>query len=127
MNLSRFNSRREGKDNEELKHGILSIDMTEGTAFVKLSGKIDATNAESVLMECREILDKPDVKMFIFDMNAVTFVSSAGLRMFSSMNQKAMDMGKDYKLIQMSEVILKLFQMTGYAAAFPIEEKEESI
>ena len=58
-------------------------------------------------------------------MKEVTYVSSAGLRMFSAVNQKATENIISYKLIQMKESISKLFQLTGYASAFTIELLEE--
>ena len=58
-------------------------------------------------------------------MNDVTYVSSAGLRMFSAINQYAEEKQYVYKLIEMQNAILKMFQMTGYANAFQIEVKED--
>lgn len=130
MNLRRFDSRfqeneiKKTKENN-IKNGILDSKIEDNEMTVFLSGKIDATNFEEIQEKAFELLEKENTKAFVFDMNDVSYVSSAGLRMFSAVNRKATEIGISYKLSKMREDIMKLFQMTGYASAFCIELKEE--
>lgn len=130
MNLGRFDRKnRETEETadvqKEVVHGILSIIEDGDIAKVELSGKIDASNYESIQSTCIELLEKDSVSNFVFDMDKVTYVSSAGLRMFSTINHKCAELDKSYRLTQMSESLYKMFQMTGYASAFTIDVKEE--
>lgn len=131
MNLGRFDRKNREANEEaadvqkEVVHGILSIAEEGDTARVNLSGKIDASNYESIQATCIELLEKDTVNSFVFDMDRVTYVSSAGLRMFSAINRKCAELSKSYRLTQMSESLFKMFQMTGYASAFAIDVKEE--
>ena len=59
----------------------------------------------------------------IFDLDNVIYVSSAGLRMFSSLNTKLQDDGVGYQLINLMDEILKMFQLTGYSSMFKVTEK----
>lgn len=130
MNLRRFEKKTDTteemeKKNEQLENGIVKIEEINTFVTVCLSGKIDATNFEEIQTKAFEYLQKENVKEFVFDMNFVNYVSSAGLRMFSAVNHKAAEMEVSYKLSKMREDIMKLFQMTGYASAFLIELKDE--
>ena len=131
MNLGRFDRKNREANEEaadiqkEVVHGVLSIVEEGDTVRVDLSGKIDASNYESIQTTCIKLLEKDTVNSFVFDMDKVTYVSSAGLRMFSAINRKCTELSKSYRLTQMSESLFKMFQMTGYASAFTIDVKEE--
>lgn len=102
-----------------------SEDITTLT-FVDGCEKIDAKNYESIQKDAVAILKKcSEDSHFVFDLNNVIYVSSAGLRMFSSVNKVAQEQNVNYKLINLRKDILKMFQLTGYASIFKIEEKVE--
>lgn len=104
------------------------VENTEpGVLNVKLAGKIDANNHEDIQLEAHEILLKAgsNVDAFEFDVNDVTYVSSAGLRMFSSVSKECKNKGIAYSLVGLRKDILRMFQLTGYANIFKIVEKQE--
>lgn len=94
---------------------------------VKLEGKIDANNHEDIQLETYELLKNAsdEVESFEFDVNDVTYVSSAGLRMFSSISKECKNKGIAYSLVGIRKDILRMFQLTGYANIFKIVEKQE--
>ena len=93
---------------------------------VALSGKIDASNYEQIQTEVSALLQAGGIESFAFDVNEVTYVSSAGLRMFSAVNKMCKNNRISYKLSGLREDIMKMFQLTGYASVFKIEVKEEA-
>ena len=97
----------------------------DGIAVVSLNGKIDAMCFASIQEYALSLLDRNDVVGIVFDMKDVSYVSSAGLRMFAVVHKKAISVGKSYKLTQIRGDIFKLFQMTGYASAFSLEVQSE--
>lgn len=97
----------------------------DGIASVSLSGKIDAVCFAEIQDVAIDLLERKDVVGLVFDMKNVSYVSSAGLRMFSTVHKKSVSAGKSYKLTQIRGDIMKLFQMTGYASAFCIEVQTE--
>jgi anti-anti-sigma factor len=108
---------------EKHQDGIERIETVSGVCTLILSGKIDAANFEEIQRQTFVCSEKEEVKSIVFDMNDVTYVSSAGLRMFSAVNRKTAELGKEYKLTHLREDILKLLQLTGYSSAFSIEVK----
>lgn len=129
MNLKRFDKKtqeeKQDTSNVIISNGIINTETNEDTIIVYLSGKIDASNFEEIQDTVFNLINTEGIHNFIFNMNDVSYVSSAGLRMFSAVNHKAAELAISYKLIKMREDILKLFQMTGYASAFYIELKED--
>jgi len=110
---------------EVITNGILNHNLTDQILTVYLSGKIDADDYEDIQKTVISLAEENDIKSIIFNMDNVTYVSSAGLRMFSAINQYAEEKQYVYKLVEMQNAILKMFQMTGYANAFQIEVKED--
>ena len=108
----------ETKEQSELIHTDPHVYM------IPLSGKIDAQASTDIQNKALETITLTDCNKLIFDVNDVTYVSSAGMRMFATVSQAARSSGKQYELVQMREDILKIFQMTGYASAFAIKMKE---
>lgn len=105
--------------------GITNVQKENGTCTIFLTGKIDAANYEAIRDEAIGHIEEDDVDELVFDMDEVVFVSSAGLRMFSSVNQRIAELEKDYMLVNLREDMMKFFQMTGYSSAFCIKLKEE--
>lgn len=103
--------------------GFNSYELDNGDMTIFLNGKIDASNSETIQEYVVKLIDETELTSIVFDMNDVTYVSSAGLRMFSAVNQKSIEYGIEYRLINMRQDIQKMFQMTGYASAFSIETK----
>ena len=110
---------------EVITNGILNHNLTDQILTVYLSGKIDADDYEDIQKTVISLAEENDIKSIVFNMDSVTYVSSAGLRMFSAINQYAEEKQYVYKLVEMQNAILKMFQMTGYANAFQIEVKED--
>ncbi len=128
MNLKRFDKKMQEEKQTPVStiiNGIAEMETKGDTVTIFLSGKIDANNFEEIQNKAFYLITAEGIHNFIFDMNDVNYVSSAGLRMFSAVNHKSAELEISYKLVKMREDILKLFQMTGYASAFCIELKED--
>lgn len=88
--------------------------------FVEES-KVDATNYSEIEEIVMNFIDTMSESEFVFDLKNVIYVSSAGLRMFSAINNAVSDAGIDYKLINLKKNILSMFQLTGYSSMFKVE------
>ncbi len=92
--------------------------------FMENCQKIDAKNFEDIQTKAINLLQDDDkIAEFVFDLDNVIYVSSAGLRMFSSVNKVAQERDVEYRLVNLRKDILKMFQLTGYASIFRIEQK----
>lgn len=125
MNFGRLRNKvEEVVEPESVPNGIVGDHTTDSTAIITLSGKIDATNFQSVQDKALAILNSTTITELIFDADQVSYVSSAGLRMFNAINQQAQHLQKAYKVINMRSDIAKMFHMMGYGSAFDIQVKE---
>ena len=106
--------------------GYCEVTSNAPNLVVKLAGKIDANNHENILIEFHDILQgAEDAETFQFDVNDVTYVSSAGLRMFSAICKECKMRGIEYSLVGLRKDIVRMFQLTGYANIFKVVEKQE--
>ncbi len=85
---------------------------------VALDGRLDTTTAPVLEGELKESLD--GVAALTFDFEKLEYISSAGLRVLLSA-QKLMNKQGSMKLIHVSEVILEIFEVTGFSDILTIE------
>ena len=96
----------------------MKIDLTKnnGILTVALDGRLDTTTApelEKLLCE-----NCADISSLVFDCEKLVYISSAGLRVLLA-NQKKMQ--GSMKLINVGELVMEVFEMTGFADILHIE------
>ena len=94
---------------EERNNNVLTL---------KIEGRLDTTTAPTLEKTINENLD--GVTELILDMNQLTYVSSAGLRVLLS-SQKKMNKIGTMKLIGVCEEVMEVFEMTGFVDILNIE------
>ncbi len=96
----------------------MKIDLTKnnGILTVALDGRLDTTTApelEKLLCE-----NCADISSLVLDCEKLVYISSAGLRVLLA-NQKKMQ--GSMKLINVGELVMEVFEMTGFADILHIE------
>ena len=94
---------------EERNNNVLTL---------KIEGRLDTNKAPTLEITINENLD--GVTELILDMNQLTYVSSAGLRVLLS-SQKKMNKIGTMKLIGVCEEVMEVFEMTGFVDILNIE------
>lgn len=92
--------------------------ISGGVINFALAGRLDTVTApelESVLDDC--IADASDL---VFDLKELEYISSAGLRIILNA-QKAMNAKGTMKLKNVSDAIMEVFDITGFADILTIE------
>ena len=99
---------------------MLNIEKkTEGTELtVTLTGRLDTTTAPELEAAIKESLD--GVTALNIDMEALEYVSSAGLRVLLSA-QKVMNKQGEMKVTHVSEPIMEIFEVTGFSDILNLE------
>ena len=93
--------------------------ITNGTELtVKLAGRLDTTTAPELEAAIDEYVE--GIKELVLDFNGLEYVSSAGLRVILKA-QKLMNIRGSMKLINVSEAIMDVFDITGFADILTIE------
>ena len=87
------------------------------TIFLK--GKINSGNSEETETAIDEILSSNQYKSIVFDLDELSYISSAGLRILLRIKQE----NEDTKLINVSQPIYEIFEMVGFAKFLTIERK----
>ena len=85
---------------------------------IGLAGRLDTTTAPELEKALKEALD--GVTELTFDFAELAYISSAGLRVLLS-TQKAMSRQGNMKIIHVSEIIMVIFDVTGFSDILTIE------
>ena len=85
---------------------------------VALEGRLDTTTAPQLETELKAALDGAD--SLILDFEKLEYISSAGLRVLLSA-QKMMSKKGGMKILHVSDVIMEIFEVTGFIDILTIE------
>ena len=85
---------------------------------VALEGRLDTTTAPQLETALKDIPDGTTV--LVLDFEKLEYISSAGLRVLLSA-QKFMSRRGEMKLIHVNEIIMEIFDVTGFVDILNIE------
>jgi len=77
---------------------------------VELAGSLDTATAPELERQLAPILDTP-VVLLVFDLAALEFISSAGLRVFSNARKRLKELGGQAAFVRMQPQIHEVFQI----------------
>ena len=96
----------------------MKYDITNKTLTIYLEGEFNSNNSEEVSGEIDEIINKSNFEKLIIDLEKVTYISSAGLRVFLKLKQRF----DNYSIINASLEVYDVFQMTGFTDMMEIKK-----
>ena len=85
---------------------------------IALQGRLDTMTAPQLEQELKSCLG--GVKELTLDFDALEYISSAGLRVLPSA-QKQMNKQGSMKLVHVNEVVMEIFEVTGFLDILTIE------
>lgn len=85
---------------------------------MKVIGRVDSSNSEQLEVAVKESIG--GIKEFIWDLDGLEFISSAGLRVIINA-QKTMNSQGKMKFINVNSLIMEVFDITGLVDIFTIE------
>ena len=97
----------------------LNVKRNEKEAVVEIVGRLDTITAPSLEKLINEELG--GVTVLTLDMNALEYISSAGLRVLLGLQKKMNKVGS-MKLIGVSDAVMEVFEMTGFTEILSIEK-----
>ena len=95
----------------EIKRGLEST-------TIEITGRLDTTTAPALDKTINE--DVSEVKNLVFDFKGLEYISSAGLRVLLSAQKKMQQVGV-MKVVNVCELVMEVFEMTGFADILNIE------
>lgn len=90
----------------------------------RLSGRLDATSSPALEERIKPLLEAQGKKL-VFDCGGLTYVSSAGLRVFLSCQRHLSAQGGGVAFSSLSAPVRDLFQLAGLVDLFVIESTAE--
>ncbi|MBO7204840.1 MAG: STAS domain-containing protein [Candidatus Methanomethylophilaceae archaeon] len=93
-------------------------DLTNSSVLIKIDGRIDSVTSS----ELKAALDElpADLTDLTLDFKNVPYISSAGLRVLLTNHKKMMAIGT-MKVINVSEDVMDVFEITGFKNVLNIE------
>ena len=92
---------------------LIITKSTENNALtIALEGRLDTTTAPELEAELKAAL--PGVVSLTIDMSKLEYISSAGLRVLLSA-QKIMNKQGEMKITGVNDVIMEIFEVTGFS------------
>lgn len=96
----------------------INKEQENGTLTIALEGRLDTVTAPDLEAEISASID--DIENLKFDMEALEYISSAGLRVLLSA-QKNMAKKGSMVLYNVNETVMEIFDVTGFADILTIE------
>ena len=90
----------------------INIEKTNGAVLMSLEGRLDTTTAPE--LETAINNEGETLKSLVLDFGGVDYISSAGLRVLLTA-QKKMNVQGNMELTNVSEAVMDIFEMTGFA------------
>ena len=96
----------------------MEIKKNAEVTIIEIVGRLDTTTAPALEKAINE--DIGDAKNLVLDLKAVQYISSAGLRVLLGAHKKMQKIGI-MKVVNVCEVVMEVFEMTGFADILVIE------
>jgi anti-anti-sigma factor len=93
---------------------IIHKTQNNGTITLALSGRLDSATQSDLSHELETVFET-SISSLIFDLSALEYISSAGLRVFFSAKKKIEILGATMKVIGANERVKEIFQIVGFA------------
>ena len=90
----------------------INIEKTNGATLITLEGRLDTTTAPELEKAINN--EGEALKSLVLDFKGVDYISSAGLRVLLTA-QKKMNVQGSMELTNVSEAVMDVFEMTGFA------------
>ena len=99
----------------------IKTEINNSKLFISLSGRLDTITSPQLEEEINSIsLDK--IEIIILDVKELEYISSAGLRPVLKVHKKMTAQGGQLKLINVNDMIMDIFDMTGMSDFLDIEK-----
>ena len=93
--------------------------IESGKAVFKISGKVDTLTAPTLEKELDEVFDT--VEALEFDLENLTYISSAGLRVLLTAHNVMEDKDGEMKVINVHPDVMEIFEITGFDSILELD------
>ncbi len=97
---------------------VIKLKKEEKSVSIFMEGRLDSQTAPEVQDKLLAVVDQYET--IVIDAEKLTYVSSAGLRVFLMLQKRAVKTGSALSLIHMKPEIQEVFEMTGFSSIMNI-------
>lgn len=105
---------------------VIAEDKVNSIYIVALSGRLDIMHCEQIEYKFNEVIDEKNEHYLLVDCSQLTFVSSAGLRLFIIALKKLNMKGGKMAFCALDAGTMKIFNISGYDKLFKIYPDRET-
>ena len=87
--------------------------QTDSTITLALSGRLDSLTQSDLAQELETVFET-NLTVLIFDLSALEYISSAGLRVLFTAKKKVNSLGAIMKVVGANESVREIFQIIGF-------------
>ncbi len=91
----------------------VDTEQAAGATIAKASGRVDSTNARAFDDALAAII-KENAQALIVDLEDLSYISSAGLRVFLLVAKSLQKLDREFMLCSLSDSITELFAVSGF-------------
>ena len=102
----------------------MNTERKDGVLIAKPEGRIDGVNARDFHDALSEAIGT-DSNAVLVDLEAINYISSAGLRTFLLVAKTLQQRSAHFALCSLSEPIREIFEISGFDKIIAIHESEE--
>ena len=95
-----------------------------GTLIARTDGRIDGANAREFQVALEDAIDPSD-RTVILDMEKLSYISSAGLRVILMTAKTLQKQNAKFAICSLSPAIREVFQISGFDRIIPIPSSQE--
>ena len=93
-----------------------------GKTIIRTGSRIDTLSADELENDIQQALQEPGLNLEM-DCTDLTYMASSGLRIIQKAMRTVMKEKGEFKIVNVSPAIYKVFQMTGFTKFMTVEQK----
>ncbi len=101
----------------------IETDTKSGITVLRVSGRMDASTVTQFNEECQKILES-DAGSCLIDLEALEYISSAGLRGILTMAKECKAKGIDLAFCSMRDMVAEMFKISGFISILKLYPSE---
>jgi anti-anti-sigma factor len=97
----------------------ISKKKEDGILIISVNGRLDVVSSPDFDKELGQLMDEGETKL-VFDMDALDYISSAGLRSFLMVAKKLKTESGKIAFASMQDIVKQVFEISGFNQILPI-------
>ncbi|MFW5899833.1 MAG: STAS domain-containing protein [Desulfovermiculus sp.] len=99
--------------------------QSDQAVVITVTGRLDTTTASDFETNCFELISSKAHNGIVIDLQALEYMSSAGLRSILSLGKKVKAQGKGLVFCSLQGMVKEVFDVSGFTSIFSVYESQE--